>query len=669
MRTAALFILLLAALVMTGCSAKQSPLTDLLPDGKQKKERVIITDPAGPIQSPHLPPSLASAAAAQKKEKTSKKQKFPYTVTVEARPSLPGREEEAADPATMETEAGRVERSFASSSTLYRLQDKPPDSAAALEQRLSASLKEGDDVLRSLGFYAGKTRGRIVPAGSGNTQASMSEIRVRFFLGPQYHVALSPITAPLPPDAPDPEDKLPKTLADAGLPDNAPAVAADVLAAVDKSLSMFHNNGYPFAEVKDTRYIVDHEQRTLEAYVTIAPGAFVRMGDIARQGAPSVHEEYIRALQTWKPGRPWSRARVEAFRDALRQSGLFQSIEISPAEEPDKAGNRNIVTVLESAPERTVGGALKYHSDFGPGLQAFWEHRNLTGNGDHLRLSTPIWMDMQEFTAQYRLPFFLRKDQDFIAGAGAINQDVDAYRLTAATASAGIERRLSRRWSASVQGRVEGGSITEPDEDKQEYLMFGIPMTLTYDNTGSLLNAVKGGRFIFSTTPYTGEYHDSFTVLRSRVDGHLFIPLVGEDTVVLAARGSVGVVSGEKSADVPPSVRFYSGGGGSVRGYSYQSLGPRNDDNDPLGGGSLIETSVETRWKVADEWGVVAFVDGGTVYEDVFADTGETMRWGAGLGFRYYTAVGPVRFDVAVPLNPRKDDDDFQLYISIGQSF
>mgnify|MGYP003607762620 CR=1 FL=1 len=136
----------------------------------------------------------------------------------------------------------------------------------------------------------------------------------------------------------------------------------------------------------------------------------------------------------------------------------------------------------------------------------------------------------------------------------------------------------------------------------------------------------------------------------------------------LPERGQ-GALAGADAPDVPPSVRFYSGGGGSVRGYSFQSLGPRNSNNDPLGGSSILEVGVEPRYKINEEWGVVAFVDGGMVYDNMNTKFGQDIQWGAGVGARFYTVIGPIRFDVATPLNPRSDDDPLQIYISIGQSF
>ena len=273
----------------------------------------------------------------------------------------------------------------------------------------------------------------------------------------------------------------------------------------------------------------------------------------------------------------------------------------------------------------------------------------------------------------YRLPFFLRRDQDFIANAGFLNQDTDAYTMTSAAAAAGVERRFSRHWSGSLKASIEGGSIKEPDKKRREYFMFGVPVGVTYDSTNNLLNATRGQRLMLSATPYTGEYEGNFNILRTRVEGQAFIPVMDDDKLVMALKGVVGMISGEDGWKVPPSVRFYSGGGGSVRGYEYQSLGPRNSDNDPLGGASLLEVSAEARWKFTPEWGFVAFLDGGTAFENSLGQStqvlDEDIRWGAGVGLRYYTAIGPVRFDVATPLNPRSDDESVQFYISIGQNF
>ena len=679
-----IFVFFLLVSLVHGCADRQilPPLTANATLGS--REPVRIRDPEGPIPAPALPPELAAisgtvaATTAQSDPKG-----YPYSVEcsikeppVREQTNAPGASppDKSSHPAPKPSQTPPIPETdviisvFKQTSVLYRLIDSPPETVTGLEQRLSVALTEARDILHSQGYYSGRVTGMITPP-TGKDEDSKAVVRVTFIPGPLYRMGKTEVSAELPASGEETRKLLPTTLADAGLAQGAPALASEVLAAVDRARDVFMDNGYPSASVASTLFTADHATRTLEAKVRITCGPFVRMGDIERHGAPNVRDSYIEAQRTWKKGRPWSQSRVESFRDSLRQGGLFQSIEVEPAPEDDDAGRRPVMTTLSGAPERTISGTLKYHSDFGPGLQGNWEHRNLTGRGDQLRFSLPVWMDMQEFTAGYRLPHFLKRNQDFIAKAGFLNQDTDAYRLTSAAGSAGIERKLSRSWSMTLQGSVEGGRIKEPEKKSRDYIMFGLPLSLTYDTTGSLLNAVKGQRLLLSLSPYNGKYDGNFTVLRSRLEAQAFIPLAEEDKVVLALRGTIGMVDGADSGKIPPSIRFYSGGGGSVRGYEYQSLGPRNKDRDPLGGGSLAEVSAETRLKITPEWGLVAFVDGGTAYENVFSDPNQEMHWGAGLGVRYYTAIGPVRFDLATPLNPRSDDDSLQFYISIGQSF
>lgn len=667
-----LYIFLLTAAI-SGCGGKQL-IPRLGPDSEEGSRQVptTVNDPAGPIPAPTLPPELASTGTPVQASSGEKSEGISYTVVCTVRekgtPDDDGEKTDAHD----DSDSVLI-RTFNSVSLLHKLKDTPPESLTGLEQRLSVSLGEAREILNSNGYYAGKVRGKVVPPSSLSEPAT---VKVTFLPGPQYTVGKSTVIAPVPAEAPEGTKPLPRTLADAGLPEGSPAIADKVMGAVNEVRQGFLDNGYPFAVIASTRYVVDHQTRSLEAEVHVQPGDFVRMGDLERSGAPTVKEPFVQAMRNWRKGRPWNQTRVEAFQESLRQSGLFQSIVVKPGKTKDADGNQAVVTELESAPERTVGGALKYHSDFGPGLQAYWEHRNLTGNGDRLRVEMPLWMDMQELTATYRRPFFLRRDQDFIANGGFLNQDTDAYSLTSAAAAAGIERRFSRRWSGSIKGSAEGGSLKEPDKERKDYTMFGVPLGLVYNSANSLLDATKGQRVSLSVTPYTGEYEGAFSVLRSRVDAQAYIPLAKEkdfDKFVLALRGSLGMVYGADSYEIPPSARFYSGGGGSVRGYEYQSLGPRNKDKDPLGGNALAEVSVEGRWRFTPEWGIVAFVDGGTAFENAPAQSSspfnDEMRWGAGLGLRYYTAIGPVRVDVATPLNPRDDDDSLQFYISIGQSF
>ena len=137
---------------------------------------------------------------------------------------------------------------------------------------------------------------------------------------------------------------------------------------------------------------------------------------------------------------------------------------------------------------------------------------------------------------------------------------------------------------------------------------------------------------------------------------------------MLAGRLKVGSIIGGAIPDVPASRRFYAGGGGSVRGYTYQGVGPHLADNTPQGGLALVEASAELRQKIGQHWGVVGFVDAGSIGSDQ-APNGKNLSLGAGIGVRYDLGFGPIRVDFALPLNRRSNDPAFQIYLSIGQSF
>lgn len=663
-RKAALLLLLM--LCTSACGGNQ-PGARLDAQGstmQQRADELLASDPSGDITAPSVPDDILASAA-------------------ESTPAGPS----GAIPYSLSCDHGNSPElclAFEEGTVLFQLQEQPVHSLTALQQRFSASLATGKDILHSFGYYGGSVTGMIIVPDAEEIQRLQAQnlpvsahVHITFEPGDRYQLGESTIQEVEPGLKPQDTSHLrplPQSLTDVEMNQGAPAIADDVLSAVDRVQELYRRRGYPFAEIASTRFILDRASQELEAEVHVKPGDFVRMGDLDLGENPPVARSYFEALRPWRTGLPWSDARADWLRESLQQTGLFQAISIKPGdvqehEDFPQDELRYVKLSLVSAPERTVGGALKYDTDFGAGVQGFWEHRNLTGHADRLRLEMPIWQDLQELTASYRLPFLFSERQDFIANAALLNEESDAYEITSAAVSAGIERRFSRYWRVSARGSAQIGRLKDPDEPERDFLMLGLPLSATYSNTNHLLNATKGFRITASVAPYTGRYRGDFNALRSRVDGYIYLPVKGEDDLVVALRGSYGAVIGADAPEVPPSVRFYAGGGGSVRGYAYQSIGPRNKHNDPLGGSALVEFSGELRWKVTDTWGAVAFVDGGMAYDGTTPDVDTTLRWGAGLGIRYYTVIGPVRFDVGVPLNKREDDDSFQLYISIGQSF
>lgn len=556
-------------------------------------------------------------------------------------------------------------------SLLARLQSTPPADLMGLEYRISKDESEAQSILQSLGYYSGTVHSTV----DSNQKPALVSINLE--PGPQYTVGNSNIyyTGKV-------VAKAPQNLYELGLAKDAPATAEKVLDAVDSVAQWLKAHGYPLARVETSQYYIDREKHTLDAEITVVQGPFAHMGKVLVEGTDTVNPEFLNRLRTWKEGRVWNEDRVDLYRNELAEQGLFRSISLeaipaSPApqdsassHEVDTAPLYDLLLRVADAPQRTVGGGFNYESDQGIGGQAFWEHRNILGSGEQLRTELSLWEKKQNARVSFSKPAFLQRDQSLKAEAWLRSEDTDAYFQEAAWAGVGLERRLSRFWWASIKASAEGGELRDPVHKRQGYTMFGLPLGLRFDNTRNLLDSTSGLRAKLAVTPYEGQYGKAFETLHSRLDASAYLPLKKDKSAVLAARVSTGSLLRDDALTVPASIRFYSGGGGSVRGYAYQSLGPRDGNGDPLGGASFLEMGLETRIKITDDIGIVPFIEGGNAFEDRLPRPDkEPLRWGAGLGFRYYTSIGPLRLDLATPLNPRKDDAPFFVYISIGQSF
>ena len=202
----------------------------------------------------------------------------------------------------------------------------------------------------------------------------------------------------------------------------------------------------------------------------------------------------------------------------------------------------------------------------------------------------------------------------------------------------------------------------------RHYNLVGIPLIAKYDTTNSLLNPTRGIRARLSVTPMHSLSATSSTFVIMEASGSTYFDLSGNGRSVLALRGLVGEIAGAGVFGLPPDQRFYAGGSATVRGYKYQSIGPKFASGNPTGGTAISAGTVEFRQRIIGNFGAAAFVDAGQVSSNGVPFTSH-WRVGAGVGARYYTSIGPIRLDVAVPLNKEPGGDSFELYIGIGQAF
>jgi translocation and assembly module TamA len=553
------------------------------------------------------------------------------------------------------------------SSQLFALIERPPATRGGVRRRAEGDMERFGATLRSEGYYAATSTFEIVEDTAPKTDDGAAPVVVRISVDPGPAYKLSEVAVRYPETVAEVSD-LPRDADDLDLEIGMRARAVAILTAQNNLILDLKNLGYPFAEVTDRKTTIRHDEAIMRVAFEADPGPLAHFGAVSIEGTEEVDEDYARVLLTWQDGDLFSREAVDATRRELLRSGLFASAKINLAEAVDAEGRLPVTIDVLEAKHRSVGFGAKYSTGEGAGVETFWEHRNFFGNGERLRVTATAAQIEQMLDGAFRKPNFLQRDQALLANLAVRHANTDAFDEVSAASFAGLERPLGENWTVTG-GLANEYLVIDDDDGERTFLLFGLPGTARRDTTDNLLNPSKGTRLTLSLTPWVGTLDESLTWLNGFTSGSAYYAIDQEARFVLAGRGKLGVIVGEDTAALPANKRFYAGGGGSVRGYEFQKVGPLDDDDDPLGGRSVIEVGAEVRARVTESVGLVPFIDGGMVYDDAYPDFSEEILWAAGLGVRYFTAIGPVRFDLAFPLNGRDVDDSFQFYISIGQAF
>ena len=555
--------------------------------------------------------------------------------------------------------------------------------ALALLQGAQAVATRLGAALRSKGFYdatlAATLDGHPINDAAALTvlesrrEAQPASFNIRIDTGPRYRVgtiAIQPAGGNM---------SLPGVdRAELGLAPGDPADAASIVAAQDKLLGELRKQGYALAAIRDRDLVVDHATREMAVTFVVQPGPMAKMGAVRFSGTEKVDTAWLQGRVPFEKGEPYTPGKVEALRGKLTSLGTFNAVRVKPATELDPNGELPIDVELTDRLQRSIGFGVSYETQLGFAVEGFWAHRNLFGQAESLRLSAEINHIGQgyaildtgfAFRAAFRKPDWWLPGQDLRVEAAALREVLDAYTRKALTFGVGFDRTVSPHLQVRYGLAFEWANILRNGVDAT-YLMWGVPVSLLWNYANSDLDPTRGWRLQFDATPWvdTGLGGNFFTVLR--LTGRHYFDLGEPGRTVLATKASIGSEPALSIGGIPPDKLFYAGGGGSVRGFVYQSAGPRDAFNNPLGGASVVEASVELRQRIFESFGAVAFVDAGSAYPDFLPNFSLfAPRVGAGVGIRYYTDFGPVRLDVGFPLNRREGDPPFGVYISLGQAF
>lgn len=592
---------------------------------------------------------------------------------------------------------GDIARALRDASTLARLRLEPPPDAESLVRIAEADLVRLTDTLWGLGYYNGGVWFEIagaqlrlgMPTGPAVQAAralqGRAQIPVRMVAVPGPLFTLRRLTvldrATGRPYAPQ---VLPARVVK--LDPGAPGRAGDILAAEARIVDHFRAMGHPFARVVSRKPVVDHPALAYEVTLTVEPGPVAGIGPIAVSGLGTVDPAPVRSFIYTQPGEPYSPAVVEGIRKSLSKMEILGGVRVREAESLDAAGNLPLFVELTERKPRAVGASASYSTVDGPELRTYWTHRNLFGGAETLRLEGSLFYATPSagsshhgitdfstddlggrFSASFVKPGLGGTPNDLLASGLVERNRTLGYTVRRLGTDFAVRHRFSD--TASVQGgvRFERGQ-TSDILGQVDYTLVGLPVSGTWDTTDNPLDPTRGFRVKASVTPYPKILGSTVDMTILTGSGSVYYAVDEDARYILAARLGLGSVIGPALANIPSIYRFYAGGGSSVRGYRYQSLSPRIGRT-PIGGRSLVEASLEARIKITDTIGIVPFVDTGMAFEDEIPDFGRQLQTAVGLGLRYYTPIGPIRLDVATPINRRPGDRPVALYISIGQAF
>jgi translocation and assembly module TamA len=426
--------------------------------------------------------------------------------------------------------------------------------------------------------------------------------------------------------------------------------------------------------------VADHANDRLDATLTLDPGREAHYGPTRVVGRTRMNPGFIVYMADLREGDSFDPDDIQAAQDRLNRLGVFRSLRFVEAEEIAPDGSLPITVAVEDRRRRTIGFGGTLSSIDGVGVTAFWMHRNLYGHGERLRFDASIdglggSLDPEDYDynlgVSFTRPGVFNPDTNFVTGLVGRRVNFDTYREQSVTATAGFSRMFGSKLTGEAFLQVSRARYDD-DFGIRYFTTYAIVGRAAYDRRNNPLDATRGYYLALEAQPFYEAVYGN-TALRGTLEGRAYRGFGPEEQVVLAGRAKVGSYVGATIAESPPDLLFFAGGGGSVRGYPYRSIGVETfvppDDTFIAGGRGLFAVSGELRYRITQSFGAVGFVDSGFVTENATLSGDTDLRTGVGLGVRYFTGIGVLRADLATPLNPLPDDPPVALYLGIGQAF
>lgn len=563
-----------------------------------------------------------------------------------------------------------VTKALSAASSLIRDQDQPVSGRAGLLSKANAEYARLIDTLYTLGHYAGTVSitlgGREVSDIPLDVElANPSQIVINVKTGPLYRFGQATI-----------ENLRPETdLTDSGFETGSPAYSVAVRDAGRRAVLEWQKQGYAKADIPQTSVTADHAKEVLDARLTVVPGPKITYGPITVEGSDYVRPEFIQYMADMPKGETYNPEVIDKARKRLLNLDTFGVVEIEQGD-PLVNGSMPLKIQLQDRKLRRLGVGATVSTIDGIGVEGFWLHRNILSRAERLRFDGSVKgigrsLDPEDY--DYALgvslikPGTITPDTDFRLRLGVSREKLDNYDALTWSLSTGFASQINERLTSEIDFVIERSRIDD-SLGRRYFSLLGFDGALTYERRDDPLDATSGYYLEFHAFPFYESKTGQIGV-QTTAEGRAYQRVGETDAFVLAGRAKVGTVSGLSITEAPPQVLFFSGGGGSVRGFEYLSDGVTLPSGQEVGGRSLLEASAELRAKLSDNFGMVGFIDGGIVGTNSTPDITQEIKVGVGVGLRWRTGLGPLRVDIARAVNRKSSDPQLGVYIGLGQAF
>ncbi len=576
-----------------------------------------------------------------------------------------------------------VEKALKGASNLWNDRKEPASGAAGLLAKARGDYQRLLATLYGLGRYGGTISilvdGREAADLPPDTAvAEPASVSIAVNPGPVFLFDKASIINQAPPPA-HRRDRVPLPQ-DEGFAPGEAARSGVILQSEKLAIEAWRQQGHAKAKVANRSVTADHGPNTVDAVIDIEPGRTANYDGVAVEGTERMDPAFVAWMTGLKPGQEYDPDDLERANKRLSQLDVFRALRIQEADAIREDGRLPLTVVVQERKPRRFGVGGSYSTLDGLGLEAYWLHRNLFGKAEKLRFDAKVagigdntgGFSADELT--YRLgvtfikPGVYTPDTDFVASLFGEREVLDTYTRTGVLGQVGFNHVFTEELSGRLFLNGEYAEFEDDTFGIRDFTTVSTLGGLTFDNRDNKVDPTEGYYAEGVAEPFY-EFIYGNAAARFTAEGRTYYGFGEENRVVLAGRLKLGTLFGSTIPETAPDKLFFTGGGGSVRGYAYRSIGVVTPENTVVGGLSLIEGSAEIRARVTETIGVVAFADAGYVGADSFPDFADELRIGVGAGLRYYTGLGPIRLDLAVPLDPQPDDPNVAFYVGIGQAF